>query len=207
MSTVKIAVLGVGNIGGTLGRKWVATGHQVAFGVSDPNGEKARVLRSELGNGATIGTIDQVLASNPEVVLFAIPGTTMDATIAQYAEQLNGKILIDAANKVAASVANSFAAFQQHTPHAHIYRAFNIYGWENFANPVYEGEPADLFFCGTDGESRAVVEQLIADIGLQPVYLGGVEQVGAVDSLLRLWFALAIGQQKGRHLAFKALTR
>ena len=207
MSTIKIAVLGAGNIGGTLGRKWVATGHQVAFGVSDPNGEKARVLRSELSNDAMVGTVAQVLASNPEVVLFAIPGTTMDATIAQYAEQLNGKILIDAANKVAASVANSFAALQQHTPHARIYRAFNIYGWENFANPVYEGESADLFFCGTDGESRALVEQLIGDIGLQPIYLGGVEQVGVVDSLLRLWFALAIGQQKGRHLAFKALTR
>jgi 8-hydroxy-5-deazaflavin:NADPH oxidoreductase len=48
---------------------------------------------------------------------------------------------------------------------------------------------------------------LIADIGLGPVYLGGVEQVGVVDSLLGLWFALAVGQGKGRHLAFKVLKR
>ena len=207
MSTVKIAVLGAGNIGGTLGRKLAAAGHQVSFGVRDPNGEKARVLQRELSNSAAIGTIAQALSGNPEVVLLAIPGTTMDATISQYAEQLDGKIIIDAANKIGASVPNSFAALQQHTPHAHIYRAFNIYGWENFANPVYEGETADLFYCGTDGESRAVVEQLIADIGLQPIYLGGIEQVGLVDSLLGLWFALAVGQHKGRHLALKVLTR
>jgi predicted dinucleotide-binding enzyme len=207
MTTIKISVLGAGNIGGTLGRGWVAAGHQVAFGVSDSNGEKARKLRSELGNAVTIGTIAEALSTSPDVVLMAIPGTTMDAAIAQYATQLDGKIIIDAANKMGASTPNSFAALQQYTPHARIYRAFNTYGWENFANSDFEGGPADLFFCGTDGEVRATIEQLIADIGLRPMYLGGVEQVGVVDSILGLWFSLAVGQRKGRHLTFKVLTR
>ena len=207
MSTIKIAVLGAGHIGGTLGSKWVATGHEVAFGVNNPGGENARKLRGELGDRATIGTIADALATNPEVVVMAIPGKTMDATIAQYASQLDGKIVIDAANNIGASAPNSFAALQQHTPHARIYRAFNTLGWENFANPLFDGTPADLFYCGTDGASRATVEQLISDIGLRPISLGGVEQVGVVDSVLGLWFALAIGQGKGRHLAFKALTR
>jgi predicted dinucleotide-binding enzyme len=207
MSTIKIVVLGAGNIGGTLGRKWVAAGHQVVFGVNNPDGEKARKLRGELGDRAAIHTTAEALATSPDVVVLAIPGPAMDATIAQYADQLDGKIIIDTANKMGASSHNSFTALQQHTPHAHIYRAFNSLGWENFANPIFDGTPADLFFCGTDGEPRATVEQLISDIGLQPVYLGGVEQVGVIDSLLGLWFALAIGQGKGRHLAFKMLTR
>jgi predicted dinucleotide-binding enzyme len=201
MSTIKIAVLGAGNIGGTLGRKWIAAGHQVVFGVNNPDGEKARKLRGDLGDRAVIHTTAEALATNPDVVVLAIPGPAMDATIAQYADQFDGKIIIDTANKMGASAPDSFAALQQHTPHARIYRAFNTLGWENFANPLFDGIPADLFFCGTDGEPRATVEQLISDIGLQPVYLGGVEQVGVVDSLLGLWFALAIGQGKGRQLA------
>jgi len=207
MPTLKITVLGAGNIGGTLGSKWVVAGHQVTFGVSDPNGEKARKLRSELGNGVAIGTVAEALSTAPDVVLMAIPGAAMEATISQFADQLDGKIIIDAANNMAASTRNSFAALQQHTPHARIYRAFNTYGWENFANSEYEGGPADLFFCGTNGESRAVIEQLISDVGLRPLYLGGVEQVGLVDAVLGLWFALASGQRKGRHLAFRMLTR
>ena len=207
MSTIKIVVLGAGNIGGTLGRKWVAAGHQVVFGVNNPSGEKARKLRSDLGDRAAIHTTGEALATNPDVVVLAIPGMAMDATIAQYADQLDGKIIIDTANKMGASTHNSFAALQQHTPHSSIYRAFNTLGWENFANPVFDGTPADLFFCGTDGESRATVEQLISDIGLQPVYLGGIQQAGVVDSLLGLWFALAVGRGKGRHLAFKMLTK
>ncbi|MGH2494954.1 MAG: NADPH-dependent F420 reductase [Ktedonobacteraceae bacterium] len=207
MSTIKIAVLGAGNIGGTLGRKWVTTGHQVVFGVNNPDGEKAQKLRGELGDRAVIHTTADALVTNPDVVVMAIPGTTMDATIAQYANQLDGKIIIDTANKMGASTHNSFAALQQHTPHSPIYRAFNSLGWENFANPLFDGTPADLFYCGTDGASRATVEQLISDIGLRPIYLGGVEQVGVVDSVLGLWFALAVSQGKGRNLAFKVLTR
>ena len=207
MSTIKIVVLGAGNIGGTLGRKWVAAGHQVVFGVNNPGGEKARKLRSELGERAVIQTTAEALATNPDVVLLAIPGAAMDATIAQYAQQLDGKIIIDAANKMAANTPDSFAALQQYAPHSPIYRAFNTLGWENFANPVFNGVAADLFFCGTDGAPRTTVEQLISDIGLRPVYLGGVEQVDLVDSLLRLWFTLASVQGKGRNLAFKMLTR
>ncbi len=46
MATEKhtIAVLGAGNIGGTLGPKWIAAGHQVVFGVNDPNGKNAQRL-------------------------------------------------------------------------------------------------------------------------------------------------------------------
>lgn len=42
-------------------------------------------------------------------------------------------------------------------PEAAVYRAFNIFGFENFADPVFGGIHADLFyaFCaGPDGESR-----------------------------------------------------
>ncbi|HKV57435.1 MAG TPA: NAD(P)-binding domain-containing protein, partial [Ktedonobacteraceae bacterium] len=139
MSTIKIVVLGAGNIGGTLGRKWVAAGNSVVFGVNNPDGEKAQKLRGELGDRAVIHTTADALATNPDVVVLAIPGPSMNPTIAQYAAQLDGKIIIDTANKMGASTHNSFAALQQHTPHSPIYRAFNSLGWENFANPLFDG--------------------------------------------------------------------
>ena len=204
--TLNIAVLGAGNIGGTLGREWISVGHQVAFGVNDPNGKHAQALRSEFSDNVTIGSVTDVLSSNPDVVVMALPGSAMDTTIEQYASQLDGRIIIDATNRMGAASMNSFGTLQQHTPHARIYRAFNTYGWENFANPQFEEGTADLFYCGHDGDSRTAVEQLISTVGLRPIYLGGVEQAGLVDSVTGLWFALAIGQHKGRHLAFKVLT-
>ena len=74
--------------------------------------------------------------------------------------------------------------------------AFNTLGWENFAEPDHDGETADLFYCGADdGLGRGVVEGLIRDVGLGPVYVGGLDQADVLDGVLRLWFAVAIGQR------------
>lgn len=206
-SKLTITILGAGNIGGTLGRKWLATGRKVAFGVSNPQGEHAQAIHSEFGDRVIIGTIPEVLAHKTDIVVMALPGTTMDSTIKAHAAQLDGKIIIDTANRLGGGPMNSLATFHKLTPHAHIYRAFNTLGWENFADPLFDGIPADLFYCGPDGEPHKAVEQLITDIGLHPMYLGGVEQTPLVDSIGSLWFALVFGQHKGRHLAFKVLSR
>jgi predicted dinucleotide-binding enzyme len=77
-----------------------------------------------------------------------------------------------------------------------------------FANPVFQGVQADLFYCGPEGDALTIVEQLIAEIGLRPVRLGDVDQVEVVDEILRLWGTLALFQGLGRdRVAFKMLTR
>ncbi len=200
-----IAVLGAGNIGGTLGRKWSSAGYRVRFGVNDPAGEHAQTLRNELGDRIAIGSIEDALQGNPDVVLVALPGSVVESTARQYAAQLDGRIIIDAANRMGEDSMHNLAPFQQYTPQAQLYRAFNTLGWENFADPTFNGIQADLFYCGADSSTRATVEHLISDIGLRPLYLGGIEQIGLLDSIAALWFTLALGQKKGRHLAFKVL--
>ncbi|HEY0757493.1 MAG TPA: NAD(P)-binding domain-containing protein [Ktedonobacteraceae bacterium] len=205
MATYRIAVLGAGNIGGTLGKKWLAAGHQVVFGIRDPASLHIQALEAGLGASIASGSLAQAI-EGAEIVLFAIPGGIMEETIIQHAAQLDGKILIDAANNIRGSSTNSMAAFRAHTPRSAAYRAFNTYGWENFADPSYQGIQADLFYSGPDGEPRVMVEQLISEIGLQPVRVGDTDQADLVDSLLRFWFTLA-QRQGSRHIALKLLTR
>ena len=200
-----IAVLGAGNIGGTLGKKWQTAGYQVRFGVRDPGGKHAQALSAELGDQATIGTIGDALQGSPDVILIALPGGIVELIAQEYAAELNGRIILDAANRMGADSLHNLAPFQQYAPQAQLYRAFNTLGWENFAEPTFDGKQADLFYCGPEGDARTTVEQLIATIGLRPVHLGGVEQMGLLDSIATLWFTLALGQKKGRHLAFKVL--
>jgi predicted dinucleotide-binding enzyme len=200
-----VAVLGAGNIGGTLGKKWSVAGYDVRFGVNDPAGKNAQALRAELGAGAVIGTIEDVLQDDPAVVVIALPGGIIESVAQTYAAQLNGRIIIDAANRMGEDSMHNLAHFQHYAPQAQVYRAFNSLGWENFAEPNFSGIQADLFYCGPDGEPKTKIEQLISAVGLRPVYLGGNEQMGLLDSIASLWFALAFGQKKGRHIAFKVL--
>jgi 8-hydroxy-5-deazaflavin:NADPH oxidoreductase len=200
-----VAVLGAGHIGGTLGKKWSLAGHHVRFGVNDLAGENAQALRTELGDKIVIGTIENVLQGDPAIVVIALPGGIIESVAQTYATQLNGRIIIDAANRMGEDSMHNLAHFQRHAPQAQLYRAFNSLGWENVAEPEFSGVQADLFYCGPDGEPKVQVEQLISAVGFRPIYLGGNEQMGLLDSISSLWFALAFGQKKGRHLAFKVL--
>ena len=48
---MKIAVIGAGNVGGTLGRRWGESGHEVIFGVRDPAAGKTRDLLDRCAPG------------------------------------------------------------------------------------------------------------------------------------------------------------
>jgi 8-hydroxy-5-deazaflavin:NADPH oxidoreductase len=199
-----IAVLGAGNIGATLARKWATTGHQVALGSRTPDAPTLRDLAAGIGarTASHIGAV-----TDAEVVVVALPGAAVPAVADAFGQALDGKLVIDASNNLAGGPMNSIAVLTRHAPRAIAARAFNSLGWENFANPDFDGTTADLLWCGPDGDPGALVATLITDIGLNPVCVGGLDQLPVVDMLASLWFALALGQRHGRHLAFKILTR
>lgn len=202
---MKITVIGAGNIGGTLGTKWAQHGHDVTFGVRDPQAPKIQSLLVESGHGATAATVPNSL-DDANLVLFAIPGRAMPETIARLGDRLDGKILLDATNNVSADPMHSLDPLRDAAPHSSLFRAFSNLGWENFDNPLFGGIRADLFYCGDGGEDQATVNALIADVGLRPIYIGETEKSFLIDNLTRLWFTLALEQGRGRHLAFKMLA-
>ena len=202
---MNIAILGAGNIGRTLGKKWAAAGHAVTFGVRNPADPKYQAVVDHTGGESSLATLAEAAAAG-EVIVLAIPGGAVDDFTAAHGETLSGKIILDATNRVGAAELNNFAVVTAAAPDAKLYRAFSTLGWENFETPEFSGQQVDLFYCGDDGDSQAIVEALIAEVGLQPVYVGGREQIGVVDGLTRLWFALAFQQDYGRRLAFKMLT-
>jgi 8-hydroxy-5-deazaflavin:NADPH oxidoreductase len=219
MSSLRIAILGAGDIGGTLGRKWARAGHTIAFGVKNPASDKAQSLREELGEHILISSPTEALAES-DIVLLAVPGAAVEELIATHAQLLAHKIIIDATNQIlkgkseatkqwqGQGALNSLSTLQTHTPNAQIYRAFNTYAWEVFAEPIYNGIQADLFYCGPEGSALTVVQQLIAEIGLRPMRLGNLDQIEVVDEILRLWGTLALFQGMGRNrVALKVLTR
>jgi len=201
---MKIAVIGSGNIGGTLGAKWAAAGHAVSFGVRDPHSPKTKAALAAARNAHVTGIGDAIAAA--DVVVLALPSAAVAETLAAHGAALGHKLVIDTTNKFGAPVVNSIAEIRAAAPHALICRAFNSLGWEVFANPQVGGVQADLFYCGPDGEARATIEQLIAEVGLRPVRAGSLDQASVVDAMGALWVSMVFGQKMSRHSAFKLLT-
>ncbi len=202
---MQVAVIGTGNIGGTLARKWAAAGHEVRLGVRDPQATKVQDLLKQLGPKASAGSLEQAI-HGADAILFAMPGAAMAEAIDGLGGEMAGKIVLDATNNIGGGALNSMQVFSAKAPDAHVFRAFNTLGWENFDMPTLGGQQIDLFYCGPSGEAQKTAEQLISDVGLRPVYVGGPEQAGVVDGVASLWFALVFGQKHPRRLAFKVLS-
>src|SRR5579864_322549 len=70
--TMKIAILGAGNVGGTLGRAWAGRGHEVFVGVPRPDDAKTQALVASIGAKARAGTVAEASAAG-EVLVLAMP--------------------------------------------------------------------------------------------------------------------------------------
>lgn len=199
-----IALIGAGNIGSTLGRRWAAAGHSVTYGARSP--EKPELVALAEATASRTATIANAIR-DARVVLLAVPSAAVAELLLTdgVAGLLNGKVVIDATNNIRSPVTNCAGAILAASPGAHYFRAFNTLGWEVLANPVVAGTSSDMFFCGPDGEERTLVEALIADVGLRPIWVGGPDEANTVDGMLGIWLTLVMKQHHSRHMAFKLL--
>jgi predicted dinucleotide-binding enzyme len=208
---MNIAVIGSGNVGGTLGRRWAELGHQVIFGSRDPHSQKVKALlaASPQARAATAGDA----AAQAEVVALATPWPGLEQIVTGLGD-LRGKVVIDCTNPIApgfqlavgvtTSGAEQVAGW---ATGARVVKAFNTTGWENMADPLYDGEPITMFICGDDAQAKAVVTELAEALGFEVADVGDLTTARFVEPLAMVWITLAIVRGQGRNLAFKIVKR
>ena len=202
---MRIGIIGTGNVGASLGRAWAAAGHEVVFGARDTAAAKVADLLHSMPGKATAEAVAEAIRAS-EVLLLALPGVAVGELVRDYRGDLDGKIIVDATNSTGQPEMHNMTLLEGTLPKAEIFRAFNTLGWENFAQPMFGEERADLFYCGAAGDARDSMDELINDVGLRPIYVGGTEMAPLLDNLTRLWFTLVFAEGYGRHTAFRLLT-
>lgn len=198
---MKIAIIGAGHIGNTLGKKWSAAGYAIYYGVREPGNPKYTHLK-ESGEVFNIHTA----IKTAKVVLLSIPGDAVTEFVETFHDSLQGKLIIDATNNIRGVPMNNLELLYEKTQNTQLIRAFSTLGWENFETPIVDDQQVDLFFCGHSG-ARALTEKLISDIGLRPIYLGPLEKADLVDGLTRVWFELVFEQGHSRRLVVKLVEK
>ena len=190
---MNIAVIGTGQIGGTIGRAFAKAGHDVVFGSRDPGSSDAAG-----DSPAKVATAAEAVR-DADVVVVAIPARLVGDFLREH--DLTGKLIVDATNNFPNAVLHSAALVAELAPGSRYARAFNNQTWETFATPTWDGVRGDLFFTSEEAD-RAIVEQLIEAVGLQPIYLGP-GQADLMDAALRLLAPIFTTQ--GRHVGIKVL--
>src|SRR5438128_2266848 len=94
---MKIAVLGTGMVGETIGAKLVARGHDVMIGSRTASNEKALAWVAKNGKGASAGTFADA-AAHGEIAFLCTKGEAAVDVARGSVDHLAGKVLIDVTN-------------------------------------------------------------------------------------------------------------
>jgi 8-hydroxy-5-deazaflavin:NADPH oxidoreductase len=176
---IPIGTIGAGHIGSTIGGLWIKNGHKVMFSSRHP--EELKDLVASLGQQAQAGTVDQAIAFG-NVVSLTVPYGAVPQIGRDYAAQLNGKIVLDTCNAVAArdgAVADEVEAngigvtSQKYLPGTRLVRAFNTMSYKIFASEANRPDPKlAVPIAGDDQEAVQIAAGLVRDAGFEPVVVG-----------------------------------
>ena len=199
---MRIAIMGAGNVGGGLGAAFAAVGHQVVFGVRDPESEKTKTAIAASPGAKATGFAEAL--DGAEVVAFALRWDAAAAAIAGL-PSLAGRIVIDAMNRFDGDPNRSTTQdLADLLPGAKLAKAFNSIGFENLTTARDRRTPAAMFVAGDDPDAKRVALDLAAQIGFVPEDAGGLANTKPLELMVKVWLALA--KTHGRGVGF-ALSR
>lgn len=181
---MKIAIVGVGSIGGTLARRLVTAGHEVR--VANSRGKEAvSALAKEAGavpcdlenvfdsTEAVIISIPQpAMAALPKNLLAALPSSVPVVDTSNYYPGLRDERIAALENGQTESV---WVSEQLGRP---VIKAFNnilAYSLENLGKPKGADDRLAIAVAGDDADHKRLVMQLIDEIGFEPVDSGSLE--------------------------------
>ncbi len=204
---MKIAIIGSGNVGGSLAQGWAKAGHEIFFGVRNKEEFKGNRL-NEVKN-ISVALIPNAVAAAEVVVIAAVPQAVQ--SIIDSMGDVSGKVIIDAMNSVRVKpepYSNTTEALMKLSNCKDIVKCFNTTGAENMRNPIYQGSGIDMFYAGDSEKAKKVAEQLAKDLGFENVYnFGGSDKFNLLEQLALSWINLAMMQGYGRDFAFKVVKR
>jgi predicted dinucleotide-binding enzyme len=207
---MRIAVLGTGVVGQTLGRKLVELGHEVTMGSRQAGNEKAVAWVAAVGGSpgsggsAAEGSFADA-ASTADVVVNATSGEgSLPALDAAGADNLAGKVVIDVSNPLdfshgmppRLSVCNTDSLaeqIQRRFPEARVVKSLNTVNADVMVNPGIVPGSHTIFMAGDDAAAKVDVRGLLESFGWPPedvLDLGDITAARGLEMYLPLWLRL-----------------
>jgi 8-hydroxy-5-deazaflavin:NADPH oxidoreductase len=179
-----ITIIGAGNIAAGVARIALDAGAQVQVLARDA--EKAAAL----GESIAAGTVGDAITG--DLVVLALPYPAIPEVLAQYAGQLDGKVLVDPTNPVDFATFDSLvvpadssaaAEIAALAPGARVVKAFNT----NFASTLASGKVADqsttVLVAGDDNDAKSTLVDLVRAGGLKGVDAGSLKRARELEAL------------------------
>jgi predicted dinucleotide-binding enzyme len=213
---MKLAIIGAGDVGGTLGAAWARRGgHEAFFGVTNPRSDKTQALLRQIGGTARAGTAAEAAAFG-DVIVLATPWPATEAAIRSMGN-LAGRIVLDCTNPLAVGpdglgleIGHGISGgekVQGWAAGASVFKTLNTTGFSNMAEPAFNGVKSVMFVAGDDEARKPNVLGLIGELGFEAVDAGPLRIARLLEPHAMLWIHLALNRGFGRDWAFALVRR
>ncbi|MDO4880415.1 MAG: NAD(P)-binding domain-containing protein [Capnocytophaga sp.] len=185
MTTVKkIAVIGLGNIGKAVAENLNKAGRTILVAGRDTNAVK------EIAKDWQNATVTDIATAVKEadIVIPTIYFNVLPDFFTQYAAELQGKILVDVSNPIAADENGGFKKIigekesagqilaAQLPKGVHFAKALGTLGVASLVGEAFATPRKVLFYATDEASINPEVEQLLRDTGFEPLRVGGIDQ-------------------------------
>src|ERR1700759_2834611 len=210
-----VAIIGTGNIGGTLAAEFAAGCQDFLLAGRDADAA-GKIVAGADGHAQAVTVDDAVRRADAR----GVPGWLGDFKqfIAQYGERLAGKVIVDPSNPVGPDGAGGYhKVIGEHESSGQILagllpagtplvKAFGtLSGPSLAASSRQEPERAVLFYAADDDAAGDLVANLIQAAGFDPVRVGGLDQPSRIEMFGDLHEVGALGRVVTRTEALKAI--
>jgi 8-hydroxy-5-deazaflavin:NADPH oxidoreductase len=210
-----VAIIGTGNIGGTLAADFAAGGQD--FLLAGRNQDAARKIAAGLDGHAEAASVDQAI-QRAGIVVVAVWLDDFKQFIAQYGDRLAGKVIVDPTNPVGPDAGGNYRKVIGERESsgqilagllpagARLVKAFGTLSAPSLSAAARrEPERAVLFYAADDDAAGDLVADLIRAAGFDPVRVGGLDQSIRIEMFGDLHEYGALGRVVTRTEALKAI--
>lgn len=213
---MKVAILGSGMVGQTLGTGFATRGHEVMLGTRDPSQEKVREWTRRAPGKANAGTFAEAALFGEVAVLATLWSGTRSAIELARPVNLRGKVVIDVTNPLDFSSGRPQLALgwndsggeqvQRWLSESRVVKAWNIVTAATMVNPLRQEGLPDMWIAGDDAAAKQTVEVILAEFGWPVIDLGGIECARLLEPMAMVWIRYFLDTKDFRH-AFKLLRK
>lgn len=206
---MKIAIIGTGNVGGALAKRFAGVGHQVVIAARFPLSSRSQALSDDLEGFSFLPVNEAVDLA--QLIVISVPAKEVSDVVRSMGDT-SGKWIIDTMNIVMGNGPEGFSstadAILANTQTRDVVKCFNTTGFENMLNPIYHGKGIDMFVSGSSIIAKEKATQLALEIGFGKVWdMGGDEMFQLQEKLALVWINQAIFKKAGRDIALNLISR
>lgn len=211
---MKIAVLGTGMVGDTIGSRLIGVGHEVKMGSRTADNEKAKAFVAKHVGKASAGTFADAAAFGEIIFNCTAGAASVEALKMAGVTNIGEKIIVDIANPLDFSkgappsllptLNNTHSLgeeIQKNFPSAKVVKTLNTMWCGLMVNPaMISGGDHTNFICGNNDGAKQKVKEILNEFGWRNeniLDLGDISSARGTEAVLPIWLRIWQATQNG----------